>query len=64
MAVNVKDLNYQLKNVNNQISFDEINSAASTLTDQFKAASHTQLGFGVGEIKGGIESLVQTVDYP
>ena len=64
MAVNVKDLNYQLKNVNNQISFDEINSAASTLTDQFKAASHTQLGFGVGEIKGGIESLVQNIDYP
>ena len=64
MAVNVSALNSQLKNVNNQLSFDEINSAASTLTDQFKAASHTQLGFGVGEIKGGIESLVQTVDYP
>ena len=64
MPVNVSDLNYQLKNLGNQISFDEINSAASTLTDQFKAASHTQLGFGVGEIKGGIESLVQTVDYP
>ena len=64
MVVSVSELNFQLKNVNNQISFDEINSAATTLTDQFEAASYTQLGFGVGEIKGGIESLVQTVDYP
>jgi len=64
MPINTSDLNYQLKNLNNQLSFDEINSAATTLTDQFKAASHTQLGFNVGDVKGGIESLVQNVDYP
>lgn len=64
MAINVSDLNYQLKNLGNQLSFDEINSAATTLTDQVKAASHTQLGFSVGDVKGGIESLVQTIDYP
>jgi len=64
MAVNVTELNSHIRNVNNQLSFDEIISSANTMTNQFTAATNTQLGFAVGDIKGGVESLVQTVDYP
>jgi len=64
MAVNVTELNSHIKNVNSQLSFAEIESSADTMTDQFTAATNTQLGFAVGDVKGGVESLVQTVDYP
>jgi N-acetylmuramoyl-L-alanine amidase len=64
MAVNVTELNSQISNVNSQLSFSEITSSAESMINQVTAATNTQLGFSVGEVKGGVESLVQNIDYP
>lgn len=64
MAISVTDINFELKNINNRLDLSEITSAASSIASTINAASSTQLGFGVGEVKGGFESLVQLVDNP
>jgi hypothetical protein len=64
MAVSVKDINFELSNIVNRIDLSELNSATSAITDAFYAATSTQLGGSISDVKGGFESLVQTVDDP
>jgi len=64
MPVNNLQFNSQLKALSNVLSLETVNTAAQQMTDTYKAATQTSLGFSVGQEAGGWQSLTQTVDYP